>query len=74
MLNNIVWGFARGWETSSSSIRYARQILNIEHLPNIKGEDKSKAPEVIIAFSKKDTANFHPHNDDFMVITVRYDE
>lgn len=32
-----------------------------------------EAPEVEIAFFEKNDAGIYPHNDDPMVITVRYD-
>lgn len=33
-----------------------------------------EAPEVVIVFSEKDVSGIHPHNDDLMVISVKFEE
>lgn len=46
--------------------------MNIEDLPNSEGE--AKALEATTAFSEKDATEIHPHNDDSIIINVRWDE
>lgn len=72
-LNTIAGGFAKGEQTSSTSRRYARQVLNIEDLPKELNQGEPKILQIDINFFK-DTIGIHPHNEDPMVITIRCDQ
>ena len=48
--------------------------MSIEDLPEVKTKGESQAPDAMIAFSKKDAVGIHLHNDDPIVITIKYDE
>lgn len=70
-LKTIARGFTRGGETSSTCKRYARQILNMEGIPE---DESGGSPEVVITFLEKDASEIHPHNDGPMVIAVKCEE
>lgn len=72
--NTITGGSAGGGEISSARRRHAHQMLNIEDLPDVEGKGKAHEHEATISFFEKDATVIHPHNDDPMVIIIRYDE
>lgn len=70
-LNIIAGGFVGGRETNFIGRRYARQIMSIEDLPEVKTEEESQSAKTIITFFKKDATGIHPHNDNLMVIIIK---
>lgn len=70
-LNTIERRFIGGYKTSSASKRYARQVLNVENLPEVKS---MRAQEVVIVFSEEDVFDVHPHKGDLMVIAFKCEE
>lgn len=71
-LNTFARWFTMGGWTSPTQKRYTRQVLNIEDLPMELKEWESKMPEVEITFSKKNASDIHVHNDDRIIIIMRY--
>ena len=61
----------RAGETRSIQTRYARQILSVENLPEVKS---IKALEAMSVFSQEDAFEVRPHNDDPIFIVVKCEE
>lgn len=73
-LNSITgWLFGRG-ETSYAHMRYARQVLTIEHSPTNSDSSNKGAMEFEINFFESDAVGIHSHDNDPMVIIVRCDD
>ncbi|CAI8583186.1 unnamed protein product [Vicia faba] len=61
-------------ETSFSRRRYAPQILTINESSTYYNADESEALKFDITFSKKNATSIHPHNNNPMVITIKFDD